>query len=68
MDTRRSALSGDPAKVAHLLVRLVEKKRIPLRNVIGSDARLMMAVKRLLPDSWRVALVARVFDRVFFRA
>ena len=68
MDTRRSALSGDPAKVADLLVRLVEKKRIPLRNIIGSDARLMVAVKRLLPDSWRVALVARVFDRVFFRA
>jgi NAD(P)-dependent dehydrogenase (short-subunit alcohol dehydrogenase family) len=66
MDTRRSVLSGDPVQVVDLLVSLCERRRMPLRNVIGRDANSMMLVKRLLPDSWRVALVARIFDRIFF--
>jgi NAD(P)-dependent dehydrogenase (short-subunit alcohol dehydrogenase family) len=67
MDTRRSVLSGDPVRVAELLVSLCERRKMPLRNIIGRDANSMMIVKRLLPDSWRVALVARIFDRIFFR-
>lgn len=66
MDGRRSMLSGDPEDVAQLMVRLCEQRSIPLRNVIGKDAKMMMTVKRLLPDSWRVGLVARAFDRVIF--
>lgn len=68
MDSRRSLVSGDPSKVAELLVRLSENSRIPLRNVVGRDAKLMVGLKRILPDSWRVALISRIFDRIIFKS
>ncbi|NDD90513.1 SDR family oxidoreductase [bacterium] len=67
MDTRRSLLSGDPTRVARLLVRLCEKKRIPLRTAIGRDAALMLLIKKILPDCWRVELTSRVFEKIFFK-
>ncbi|MBU6376434.1 MAG: SDR family oxidoreductase [Bdellovibrionales bacterium] len=67
MDTRRSLLSGDPTRVARLLVRLCEKKKIPLRTAIGRDAALMLLIRKALPDCWRVELTSRVFEKIFFR-
>jgi NAD(P)-dependent dehydrogenase (short-subunit alcohol dehydrogenase family) len=64
----KSQFGGDPRHVTALLVRLCERKRIGLRNVIGKDALAMNAVKRLLPDSLRVRFEAFLFERLFFGA
>lgn len=39
----------DPAAVARVLVRLLQRKRLPRTVVIGADARLIAALKRFLP-------------------
>lgn len=58
---------GNPDRVARLIVRLCEKERIPLRNLIGKDAWGMQILARLVPDFVRVALVERGFRMVIFR-
>ncbi|MEN9723111.1 MAG: hypothetical protein RJB38_1097 [Pseudomonadota bacterium] len=62
MNSRRQIFSGDPTHVADLLVRLCEKRRVPLRTIIGRDAKSLNVLKRLLPDSWRVYGVAKLFS------
>lgn len=61
------SLAGDPMKVARTLVRLSEKRRIPLRTVVGLDARLILIVKSILPDSWLRAVLGWFFRRFVFR-
>jgi hypothetical protein len=46
-------------------VRLCEKERIPLRNLIGKDAWGMQILARLVPDFVRVALVELVLELKF---
>lgn len=65
--TQTSGRQGNPRQVAKLIVKLVEKKRVPLRNIVGADARSLYFVKRLIPDSWRVFLEEFVFRKVVFR-
>lgn len=48
---------GNPTRVAWKIVRLCEKKRVPLRSAVGVDAWLMAFLARVLPDCWRVKLV-----------
>ena len=57
---------GNPARVARLIVRRCEQERVPLRTLIGADARGMRLLQRLLPDSWRVGLIGALFRRFIF--
>jgi NAD(P)-dependent dehydrogenase (short-subunit alcohol dehydrogenase family) len=53
---------GDPMRVAKLIVRRVEQRRIPIRSLIGIDAWLMVILRRLLPERVRVRFVAWMFS------
>jgi NAD(P)-dependent dehydrogenase (short-subunit alcohol dehydrogenase family) len=48
---------ADPARVARLMVRLCEKRRIPLRVPIGVDSVLGTWMYWLLPGTWARALM-----------
>ena len=65
--TKGSIMGGNPIRVARLIVKLCEKRRIPMRNIIGTDAWLMNLVRRLLPESLRVALVSFAFRKLLLR-
>lgn len=64
---KNERLAGNPAQVARLIVRLAECSRVPIRNIIGIDARFMAWMRRLLPERWRVALCEWVFKKGVFR-
>ena len=49
-----------PEQVAETIERALSERRMRARYVVGRDARVMMVVRRLLPDL--------VFDRVARRA
>lgn len=57
-DTARRGVP--PEEVAAVIERALTSRRMRSRYLVGTDARLMLAVRRLLPD--------RVFDRVAARA
>lgn len=53
---------GKPAdKVVRALVKLIEARRMPLRTLVGGEARLLDGVGRLLPRNLAVSLLARVY-------
>lgn len=57
---------GNPARVARLLTRLVERRRIRLRYPIGLDTWNLVIVKHLIPDSLRLWLTDLLFRALFF--
>jgi NAD(P)-dependent dehydrogenase (short-subunit alcohol dehydrogenase family) len=63
----KARFGADPSRVTRLMVKLSEKDRIGLRHVIGNYAVGAMILKRLLPDSWRIALEDLFFEKLFFR-
>lgn len=46
---RQAKKRPDPQRVADGIVRILEQKRPPLRHVFGTDARLALLVRALLP-------------------
>lgn len=58
---------GDPARVAALIVRLCERKHIPLHNLIGPDARALALLKRTLPSRWRLEAMDVGFRKTMLR-
>jgi short-subunit dehydrogenase len=58
---------GNPMRVAKLLVRLSEKRRIPLRVRVGADAHFMVLLGHVLPLRLRMLLLERVFGLAVFR-
>lgn len=61
LDIQRGA---DPLEVAHKIIKLSECRRVPLRTLAGSDAKAGAMLRRLLPHSLRVGLVARFFEQI----
>lgn len=55
---------GDPSRVARLITDLCERARIPLRTLIGPDAKAMSALKRTLPDRVRFAAMNVGFRKI----
>jgi len=64
---RRGKHLGDPQKVAQLMLRLCEKRKMPLRSVIGTDAAFMVLIRRFLPEGWRAAAEEYIFRKFVFR-
>lgn len=59
MGRKAAAGAGDPNQVAEVAVAALEARRPRLRYRIGTDAKLMHLVVRLLPDSVRLSLIRR---------
>lgn len=57
-NTRGRISGADPVVVAKLMVKLCEKPRIALRNIVGIDAWTMWLMRRLLPENLRVRIIA----------
>jgi len=63
---RVAKLVADPMIVARKLVKLCLRRRVPLRTVIGKDARAMAFLRWLVPERVRVWLIDRGFRKLFF--
>lgn len=62
----KSSMGGKPIRVGKLIVKLCEKPKIPLRNLIGIDAQFMFFAKRAFPEGMRVAAEDLIFRKAFF--
>lgn len=49
----------DPVEVARLIARIAEDPNPRLRYLVGSDARMQLWLKRMLPWKWHEKLVAK---------
>ena len=49
---------ADPIVVARLIVSIAQNPNPKLRYVVGRDAKLQLALKRILPWKWHEKLVA----------
>ncbi len=56
------ARMDDPAKVADLISKLCDARRVPLRNVIGKDATLVRVLKSVLPERAYSAVIGGGFE------
>jgi len=64
MQSRILARPGrDPAPVVKAIVRLAEKRSMPLRTRVGSDVRFLKAMRRWLPEGAVIALLGAAFRR-----
>lgn len=61
----KGKFSDDPRKVSRLIVKYCEQERIPLRTVIGKDAKAMAVVKWLLPESIRFRAIQMGYKKLF---
>lgn len=52
----------DPIDVARLVVRIAQDPNPRLRYLVGSDARMQLWLKRLLPWKWHEKLVAKALN------
>jgi NAD(P)-dependent dehydrogenase (short-subunit alcohol dehydrogenase family) len=58
-ETVRKIKKRDPIEVARLIARVAENPNPRLRYMIGPDAKIQIALKRVLPWKWHEKLVAR---------
>jgi len=49
---------ADPIAVARLIVSIAQNPNLRLRYVVGRDAKLQLALKRILPWKWHEKLIA----------
>lgn len=64
LQTRIAARAGrDPAAVAHAIVKLAERPRMPLRTRVGWDARLAAALGRWLPERAALGILGAAYRR-----
>jgi NAD(P)-dependent dehydrogenase (short-subunit alcohol dehydrogenase family) len=61
----KSEFTGDPIRVARVIARLCEKKRVPIRTLVGPDARALAMSRRLLPECIRFRLTEWGFRKFF---
>jgi NAD(P)-dependent dehydrogenase (short-subunit alcohol dehydrogenase family) len=54
---------NDPNDVVDAVLRLANAERMPLRTRVGRDARLVHMLGRLLPGSWSLGLMGRIFRK-----
>jgi NAD(P)-dependent dehydrogenase (short-subunit alcohol dehydrogenase family) len=58
---------GNPMRVARLIAKLCDRRTVPPRSIIGTDAWFMGLLRRLLPHRLRAWLVGLGFRKVVFR-
>ncbi len=59
--------AGDPEIIARLLVRFVAQPKIPLRKLMGNDAKMVRAISCLIPSLWRVRLTELFYRKLIFK-
>ncbi len=59
--------AGDPKAVAKVLARLCDRRRVPLRTLVGFDSRALELLRRLLPHHLRAWLVYFGFRKLVFK-
>ncbi len=69
MQARMLARPGrDPALVVAAIVKLAERKTMPLRTRVGSDSRMMHRLRRWLPESLAQNMIGATFRRLMTKA
>lgn len=63
---KASKMVGDPRVVARRLFKLCLRRRLPLRTLVGKDAKLMVFLRWLLPDRLRMWIVRRAIGKMMF--
>jgi NAD(P)-dependent dehydrogenase (short-subunit alcohol dehydrogenase family) len=63
---KAAKMTADPMIVARRLAKLCVRKRVPLRTLLGTDAKVMVLLRWLLPDRLRLWLVDRGFSKLMF--
>lgn len=63
-EKRAGGAGTPPEAVVRALVRLCEARRIPLRTLIGVDARALDGLGRWLPRNWATGFLSRVYARL----
>ena len=48
----------DPIEVAKLIARVAQDPNPKLRYLVGSDAKIQLALKRILPWKWNEKVIA----------
>jgi len=66
LDSKKE-IGGNPDRVAALIVRLCEQKRIPLHNVIGADAQALKILSAFLPKPLEFWIKHHLFKRQVFK-
>lgn len=64
MVERAPRVASPPEAVANAVLHALESSEPRTRYVVGRDAKLRLALSRLLPDRWMDAVVLRVMRRV----
>ncbi len=62
-----SARLGNPNRVVRVMIRLCEKKRIPLRTIVGADARFLYYMKWIFPDRVFVGFINFIWKILVFK-
>ncbi len=55
---------GNPIAVARKIVKLAERRHLPLRTLVGPDAHILAFLRRILPHSWRVKPLAFIIEKL----
>lgn len=63
-DKKLAAAGTPPEAVVKRIVSLIEARRMPLRALVGADARFLDGLQRWLPRNWAAALLQRVYGKV----
>jgi len=64
IEMKSDSVNADPMVVARRMIRLCERRRLPLRSFVGKDSRTLSLLNRLLPHSAREAVTRMVFDKM----
>jgi NAD(P)-dependent dehydrogenase (short-subunit alcohol dehydrogenase family) len=59
-ETVQKLKKRDPIEVARVIARIARDPNPKLRYVVGTDAKIQLALKRILPWKWHERLVARI--------
>jgi NAD(P)-dependent dehydrogenase (short-subunit alcohol dehydrogenase family) len=62
---KAARLTADPMIVARRLVKLCLRRRVPMRTIVGADARGLALLRWLLPDRLRLWISTKIFNKVF---
>jgi NAD(P)-dependent dehydrogenase (short-subunit alcohol dehydrogenase family) len=65
---KTSGRQGNPLRVAKLIAHLCDSKKVPFRNVIGTDAQAACFLQSVLPTSIYRRLIAFAFNTAMSRA
>ena len=64
---RAQSMGARPEKVVKLLVKLTEKEKIPLRVLVGTDAKILSFFLKIFPANFKVKLFHWIYRRLVFR-